>query len=117
MKNIKRFFNVAYHGLFRRDCDLSYGRTLAAIEKLAQAVEDYNGDINWCLGECTECTLDALLVGAYWFCTDYHGGQWSDEYRLQCVIGQVFNPGMTSLEKESSEQDVYDALVENQQES
>jgi hypothetical protein len=36
------------------------------------------------------------LVGAYWALTEWHGGQWSVEYRALCTIGRIFKPGMTN---------------------
>ncbi len=54
---------------------------------------------------------DAVLVGAYWFCCNYHGGQGSDEYRLLSMIACMFQPGMTSgPEPDSSEEMVYQDL-------
>ena len=53
-----------------------------------------------------------VLVGAYWFLVNYHSGQWSDEYRVSCVIGKVYTPGAecNGPEKDSCESDVYEAL-------
>ena len=31
---------------------------------------------------------DEKLRGIYWFCADYHDGQWSRLYRLSCKIGR-----------------------------
>lgn len=106
MRNVTRLFKVAQRGVFWFG---DYSRTLATLERLANAVNDYDGDIDWEIGE--DCSLDSLLVGAYWFCVDYHGGQWSDEYRLQCAIGNFFDPKCSSLELDSSEYDVYTALA------
>lgn len=111
MRNIERLFNVAQRGLFRNNSTLGYDRTLAAIERLANAVDDYDGDTDWCIGESSECSLDSLLIGAYWYCTDYHGGQWSDEYRLLSAIGDFFDPRCSSLERDSSQFDVCVALA------
>lgn len=111
MKIIKRYFDICDRALFRIDSTMDYDRTIEALTSLANAVDDCEDDVDWCLGECGECTLDSLMIGAYWFCTDYHGGQWSPEYALQCAIGSFFNPGMTSLEDETSEKYVYDALA------
>ena len=111
MQKIERLFNVINRSLFYSDSSLSYGRTLEAIGKLADIVNEYDDEINWCLGESGECTLDVLLVGAYWYCADYHGGQWSDEYRVNCQIGQFFSPNMSCFEEDTTEHVVYAALV------
>ena len=54
-----------------------------------------------------------MIVGAYWFMADYHGGQSSKEYEALSVLGRVYKPGCSSgPENESTEQDVYEALEE-----
>lgn len=115
-KNIYRFFRVVSTALFRMDSTLSYQRTLEAIERLAQEVIDTDTSDDectvWYMGESSDATLDAVIVGAYWFLVDYHGGQDSLEYRVSCKLGEIFKPGMTSgPEPESSEKDVYEMLV------
>lgn len=110
-KNIVRYFDIINHSLFRIDGKLSYKRTLKAFKRLVEEIEkvDTEEDV-WCLGETGETTLDNLLVGAYWFLTDHHGGQDSLEYEVQCVIGRIFNPGMSCLEEDSGEKAVYEQL-------
>lgn len=52
-----------------------------------------------------------VVIGTYWFCSEYHGGQWSDEYRLLSQTGRIFQPGMMDgPEPESSEEMVYKDL-------
>lgn len=110
--NIENIFNDIETSLFRTDGKLDYAGVLRALETLVATIQATETDESvWYIGECGSCTLDALLVGAYWFMTDYHGGMNSPEYHCQCVIGEIFNPGMSSLEDESSEKDVYDMLV------
>lgn len=113
IKNIARLFDVANNALFHVCGMDDYQRTLEAISKLSDLVHEFDGDTSdlWAIGEHTEASLDSLLVGAYWFCRDYHNGQWSDEYRLLCNIGRYFSPGCTNgPETDSSERDVYLAL-------
>ena len=107
-----RIHGIIDRSLFYRDPPLTYQKTMKAIEILADLIHDYEYDTEciWYIGESGSCTLDSLIIGAYWFFVDYHGGQNSDEYRTQCVIGQVFSPGMSSLEDDSCEKDVYKAL-------
>jgi len=111
-KNINRYFKVVNKALFRIDWNLSYARTIEAIEKLAELIHNTDTDETvWYIGEYTEATLDSIIVGAFWFCTDYHGGQNSIEYRLYSRLGEIYNPGMSNgPEPESSEKDVYEAL-------
>lgn len=112
---IERLHKLVCRSLFHIEPPLSYARTLKAIEILAKLVHEYpDDDSGWLwhsVGEFSECGLADLLPGVYWYCTDYHGGMSSDEYRLQCVVGEVFSPGMSSLDKDSSEYDAYCALA------
>jgi hypothetical protein len=57
-------------------------------------------ETDWSLGESLECSLDDLLIGAYWALTEWHGGQSSPEYRALCAIGSIFSPGMSSTPTE-----------------
>lgn len=110
-KNINRFYQVVYKSLFHVDGTLSYKRTLEAIERLCQVILDTETEETvWYIGEFNEATLDGIIVGAYWFLTDYHAGQESLEYRVLSRLGEIFNPGMSCLEDDSSEQAVYQAL-------
>lgn len=111
-KNINRFFRVVSKSLFRIDGTLSYQRTLEAIQRLCQEIQKVDTDEDvWYIGEFSDTTLDSLIVGAFWFMTDYHGGQNSIEYITYSALGDIFKPGMTSgPEPESSEKDVYEML-------
>lgn len=87
-----------------------YDRALELIEALAEWIskggfypEENLNAYNW----------EDVLVGAYWFCCDHHTGQWSDEYRLECVISTVYAPGpcCKGPEPDSAELMVYNDLV------
>ena len=54
-----------------------------------------------------------IIVGAYWYCVDYHSGQWSDEYRVQCKLGKLYFPGplRNGPRPMSDEKEVYDSLT------
>jgi hypothetical protein len=80
---------------------MSYERTLLAIEKMASMVFHTEE----CVWESEEfgISLDSLIIGAYCFCADYHGGQWSPEYRALSALGKVFRPGSSSLNEEEEE--------------
>lgn len=110
---IVRIHGIIERSLFTIEPPLGYKKTMKAIEILAKLVHNYEGDDEklWYIGESGHCTVSDLLPGAFWFFVDYHGGQSSDEYRTQCVINEVFSPGMsTGPEPDSSEADVYAAL-------
>ena len=34
-----------------------------------------------------------IVEAYYWYCVDYHGGQWSKEYSRLCRIGGYYSPG------------------------
>ena len=115
-RNIARYFRVIDSSLFMVTGKLDYERVTDAIIKLTNAVDEYDGDTEsiWCIGEFGECCLSDLIVGAYWHFTEWHGGQWSKGYAALSTLGQVFQPGMTSIESEradgSSAVFAYDAL-------
>ena len=111
-RNIKRLYDVVDRALFRADSKLSYARTLEALERLAIEVHATETDCDvWSIGEFGNATLDSLIVGAYWFLGDYHGGQGSAEYRVLSGLGSIYSPGMTEgPEEDSSEKYVYEAL-------
>lgn len=84
-----------------------------ALVALADAVlhEDADNDAWIYLGESGPCTLPDLIVGAYWALARWHYGQWSDEYRALCALGNVFDPKHTGEpEPEDSAFDAYDAF-------
>ena len=110
MKNITRLFNVLDKAIFRVDSTLDYGRVLEGLERLAEFVEAAD-DVDWSIGCDSSVGLDSLIIGAYHYCVDYHGGQWSGEYRLQCILGGIYNPNGNSLQRDSSEFDVYVELA------
>lgn len=35
----------------------------------------------------------SIAQALYWYCADYHGGQWSKEYAVMCQLG--YHPGRT----------------------
>ena len=35
-----------------------------------------------------------IVEAHYWYCVNYHTGQWSPEYARQCRIGRYFSPGL-----------------------
>jgi hypothetical protein len=112
-KNIKRLHAIVCRAIFRTDSSLGYSRTLEALERLAKEVKNTDTDETvWYIGESTEATLDSVIIGAYWFCANYHGGQWSPEYRLLSILGGIYEPGQccNGPEPDSGESMVYEQL-------
>ena len=66
-----------------------------ALITLSRAITEEE-ETDWSLGEFLECSLDSLIVGAYWSLTEWHGGQSSPEYAALCALGCIFSPGMSS---------------------
>jgi len=58
-----------------------------------------------------KCDLFTIARGLYWYCSDYHGGQGSNEYSVLSTLD--YNPG--PLENGASDEDgsdyVYDQLT------
>ena len=94
-RHIRRVFSVI-ETLFRIDCQLDYERALTACERLCELVADYDDDDTerlWSIGEMGAISLGDAIENIYWFGVHYANGQWSNEYRLSCVAGQIFSPG------------------------
>jgi hypothetical protein len=56
-----------------------------------------------------------IVAAHYAFCSDYHSGQWSREYRRLCRIRRYYTPGhmfngFNSLSDNAK--DIFNALVE-----
>lgn len=85
LKNLKRLHAVTVRALTTSDSTLDYARTLDALRALAVCYQDCDDDAKWYVGEHTLGIVD-LLIGTYRYCVENHGGQWSPEYALLCVI-------------------------------
>ena len=110
MTRIKRLFNLIDKNLFLINPTLDYNQLTKAITLLANELHSTEtNETIWSLGECGNCTLDDLIVGAFWHYTEWHSGQWSVEYAALSALGEVFSPGMTTVEEEN---DSYVALNE-----
>ena len=93
MRTTKQVFDEIMNSeLFRID-----GKTINLPEIILELCQAINGEdeTNWYLGEGLECSLSDLIPGAYWSLTEWHGGQWSEEYAALCALGSIFSPGMT----------------------
>ena len=67
-------------------------------------------DVKWDYGSESHTDLASLITGAYWWFTNWHSGQNSEEYATLCALGEVFKPGMSVMEEGTCEHDVYLAL-------
>jgi len=102
MKNhlpkIRALHSAIEKTLFTIEPIFTYNRLTQAIDLLARLVHDYPGESDelWAIGEFGHCSLDSLIVAAYWHYSNWHNGQSSDSYTALSALGQVFKPGMTS---------------------
>lgn len=87
-----------------------YFTTTLYIEIIARKLAGSEQLDVWHIGESYEFDLSALIVGAYWHYTEWHGGQSSLEYRTLSALGQIFKPGMTTGPEEGGELYAYEAL-------
>jgi len=86
------FERIIKSALFRLD-----GPQIDLCKALIELCDAINREeeTDWSLGESDVCSLDLLLIGAYWSLTEWHGGQFSPEYAALCSIGSIFSPGMS----------------------
>lgn len=116
MKNIERYFNVLNRALFRIDSNLEYDRIIEGFIKLANAIAEYEGETEsiWYLGEYTECTLDEMIIGAYWHFVHWSGGQASMTYAAQCALGCVYQPNMECEDEDNAAYQMLNEMAEKQ---
>ena len=110
LSSIKRLHRLVEHNLFMITGNLDYMRTIDAIAALSGAIEAYQGESEdiWYLEGIGCAEPDHILIGAYWHLTEWHGGQFSRTYEASCIIGRIFQPGMSvKPDPESCEHDVY----------
>lgn len=111
MSKTESIFNLIYSNLFtiKPVKALDYYGLQCAFVDLVEAIEK-EPETDWSIGEFTECCLDDLIMGAYWFFADYHAGQYSTQYAALCVLGRIFKPNFSSLDQDAPEGDVYRML-------
>lgn len=110
MKTKEAFEKIMESSLFRLN-----GPNIDVCRSISDLCESINSEeeTDWSLCDCLDCSLDSLLVGFYWSLTEWHGGQWSEEYAALCSIGSIFSPGMScGPEEDSSEETAYKILNE-----
>lgn len=108
-RNVTRLHKVIDNSLFMTTGKLDRDRVLQAIVKIVELIGDTDEDTEfvWHIGECGHATVDSIIVGAYWWLTDNHQGQFSREYEYLSAIGEIFAPNMSTLEQDTPENDVY----------
>ena len=110
--NIERIYRTVQFSVWGlgKYGSLYYDRITEGITLLANMVHEYSEDFEDIayIENNHQCEyLMDFIVGAYWHYTEWHGGQWSPEYRALCALGQIFDPGMTMPE---SENETYQSL-------
>jgi hypothetical protein len=108
---------LAYNAIMRSDVFRLNGPEIdlpRALSLLGQALHRHElTEGVWSLGEGSDACLGDLIVGAYWACGEWHGGQASDTYAALCSLGAIFSPGMTNApESEDSEYIAYELVCE-----
>lgn len=109
---------LTYNAIMRSDVFRLDGPSInlpRALILLGQALHKYElpEGIWEGLGEFSEACLGDLVVGAYWACNEWHGGQFSNTYAALCSLGQVFSPGMSDAPNpETSEFTAYELINE-----
>lgn len=84
----------------------TYDRALELIEAIAEWIS--KGGFEPEPDSGSGFGFEAFMIGAYHYCIDHHAGQDSDEYRIQCLIGEFYTPSFSGkLEPESHESLVY----------
>lgn len=109
MKAIKALFNTVQSDILFTD---EYNEIQDNLIKLCELINEYEGltESLWYVGEFSDCTLDELLIGAYWHFTEWHEGQDSKSYSTLCALGSVFTPNCSTLDKDSPAHNVYKCL-------
>jgi len=109
---------LAYNAIMRSDVfkldgpSINLPRALALLGQVLHKYELPEG-IWEGLGEFSEACLGDLVIGAYWACSEWHGGQFSNSYAALCSLGQVFSPGMSGApDSEESEFTAYELIGE-----
>ena len=56
-----------------------------------------------------------LADGLYWYCSEWHSGQWSDEYSVLSTLNYSPSPLASGVEEETAAHEVYLQLVDANQ--
>lgn len=103
----KQYNRIIHSDIFRQD-----GYRIELCEELDILVDLINttetDETVWCIGEGWECTLDELIVGAYWSLTEWHDGK--GIYATLCNLSTIFSPGMTDGPESYGEETAYELI-------
>ncbi|MHC5061910.1 MAG: hypothetical protein ACYTFK_12600 [Planctomycetota bacterium] len=106
-----QFAEIMQSNLFRLD-----GKEInlqEALQNLCECIDNDPMETNWELGESMDCSLDSLIVGAYWALAECHEGQYSDSYATLCALGTIFSPGMSCApEDDDNGKTAYDLICD-----
>lgn len=110
---IRALHSAIEKSLFRIDGRWDYYQITNAIDLMARLILAYSDETDevWAIGSYTECSLDCLIIAAYWHYSHWHDGMCSDEYMALDALGRLYSPGMTSEpQRDDPEWDCYDQL-------
>jgi len=116
LSSIKRLYRAIDASVFCTTGNLDYSRVTDAVIVLANSVNDFpmsdDGFEIWNIGESGNCYLSDFIVGAYWHYTEWHAGQCSKGYAALSALGQVFSPGMSSVETDTPAYEMLNTMAE-----
>lgn len=97
LANIEKLYEQIEKSIFTIEPVFNYSELALKFVELSQAIKNFDGKTEeWIyLGEGNFCSLDDMIIGAYWHFTNWHAGQSSDSYLALSSLGEVFDPGMS----------------------
>lgn len=112
IQKIETLFDEIQKSIFYIEAPLNYTQIQEKLIELCEVLNETDIDESiWYIGEYTECTLDTLLVGAFWHFTEWHEGQDSLSYAVLSSLGSIYTPNYAALDKDNpSELGVYQCL-------
>ena len=111
-------------------------RIVRAIDRVMDSIEGFDlawlEDAKWLIGEYTDLEDDSpeqdaamyaygldnvglfeIFIATYLYCVDYHDGQWSEEYEVQCLLKTAGLVVQGSIDdQDESIQDLYARMAE-----
>ena len=112
-KNIERLTKLVGTNIMTITGNLPYERLTVAIRLLCEEISSTDTDeFIWSTGEDI-CSLDAIIVGAYWHYSQSHNSMHFGEYKTLSALSSIYTPNM-EIEPESGtmEADVYELLFQ-----
>lgn len=96
---------------FKRLCEAllySEGRQDDPVEDTGELIELAEAFLEW-IGSGgfkpeswqMHVSWDDMVIGIYWFASEWHEGQASDLYRILSMAGQIYSPGLNSPSEET----------------